>query len=169
MEKEIVNKVAQSSLVTLHPKDFLPSLAIESFDMKEFLFMGMVLKEKDFRKSLKELDWEKFRGKNVALFCSSDALIPSWAYMLVGSYLPNSSRVCYSSPDALKERLIEEHLDNLDFEKYRDAKIVLKGCGEGEIPQGLYLSLSRRLLPLVRSLMYGEACSAVPVYKRRNL
>ena len=163
---EIRNKVAESSLVTLDLSIFKNHNDIISFDLKDFLFMEYVLKEKEFRMRLKELDWSRFRGELVALFCSNDALIPTWAFMLCSVYLNSvAKRIYFGSNKSFSEILINEEIDGADFSHLEDATVVVKGCGE-DIPQSSYAELTTKLKPLVRSLMFGEPCSTVPIYKR---
>jgi len=166
----IVNKIAQSGLITLDLEQLLPKdLPIEPFDLKPFLFREMILKEKDFREALAAFDWSTYKDKAVAVFCSADAIIPAWAFMLVASYLaPMTQSVFSGTPEAFKEKMLSEAIENLNITQYADQKIILKGCGTDPVPATAYLAMSLRLQPIVKSLMYGEPCSTVPVYKRKN-
>jgi hypothetical protein len=168
MSDMLVNKVAESGLITLDPAQFLGEEKVMGFDLKDFLFMGAILKEKDFREAMQSHEWSAYAGAHVAVFCSADAIIPMWAYMLVASRLTPVAASCYSgTPDELRKKFFLNRLDQLDTESFRDQRVVVKGCGDQPIGEYAYLEITRRLLPLVRSLMYGEACSAVPVYKKK--
>jgi hypothetical protein len=163
---EIVNKVAESGLITLDLEIFYPKEDILSFDLKEHLFMGLILKEKDFRASLQSLDWSAYQGKAVALFCSADAIIPLWAYMLVTSYLnPIAKRVLSGTPEEAKKQLFIENIRALDPAQFSSSRVVVKGCGDIEISEYAFVEITSLLQPVVKSLMYGEPCSTVPVYK----
>ena len=162
----IINKVAQSGLVTLDPADFLPSSPITIFDLKDHLVQGLVLMEKPFREAIKNTDWSTYQGKMVGITCSTDALIPLWAYMLVSSQLqPFATKVLHGSEAEVKQQLLLENIQNIDLSLYLEAKVVVKGCGEVAIPAAAFVALTAKLRPVVRSLMYGEPCSTVPVYK----
>lgn len=166
-EEPIVNRVANSGLVTLNLEDFYHSGKRVSWDMADWLFQGLILKEKDFRSGLKEVDWAEFKDTNVAVFCSADAVVPTWAYMLVVRYLaPVCNKVVMGSLETLEYALYQEALSAIDPEEYRDARVVVKGCGELPVPDSAYAELTAQLQPVVTSLMYGEPCSTVPVYKR---
>jgi len=168
MSEMLVNKVAESGIVTIDPADFYPKGEIVSFDMKEHLFMGLILKEKDFRAALLSLDWEKFRDKNVAVFCSADAIIPVWAYMLVASYLqPIAKQIVFGNETSLINDLMKENLSALNAQDFTDKRVVIKGCGELPIPESAYVNITSMLRPYVKSIMYGEPCSTVPIYKKK--
>ncbi|MCS7085804.1 MAG: DUF2480 family protein [Bacteroidia bacterium] len=166
METTIVNRVAQSSLVTIDPSTFREPGEIVEIDVKDRLFMGIVLKEKDFRAYVNELDVESFRDKHAALHCSSDAIVPVWAYMLLASTLAPAARtVFFGTPAALETELYLRNIRNADFSVYRDKRVALKGCGG--TPPAVYVELTARLRPWVKSLMYGEPCSTVPIFKQK--
>lgn len=167
MEQDIVNKVAQSQLITLDPNDFFPA-EIQVFDLKDFLFMELILKEREFRDSMKNFDWSIYRNKNVVINCSTDAIIPFWAYMLVTTYLqPVALSVMAGSvEDGRKEFFLRKIITD-DFSVYDGKRVVLKGCGDTSIPDYAYTSLTHKLLPYAKSIMYGEPCSTVPVFKRK--
>lgn len=166
MANALVNRVEKSGLITLDLNDLLPAESIEVFDLKDFLVKELVLMEKPFRESLKEVDWKKFQDKFVGIYCSTDAIIPKWAYMLVTTYLePFAQRIFYGNNQEVKSVLLEEAIGNINPEDYREAKIVIKGCGE-DIPTSAYIAITRKLKPVTSSLMYGEPCSTVPVYKK---
>ena len=169
MSDVIVNKVAESGIVSLDLQDFLPGgEEIGIFDLKEYLFMGLILKEKDFRAALLGLDWALFQGKKVAVYCSADAIVPAWAYMLVGTYLePVASQVFLGDEEALRKELLLSAIRELPAEEYRDKRVVIKGCGDTSIPADAYLGITMKLRAVAKSIMYGEPCSTVPVFKRK--
>ena len=164
----IQNKVAESGLIVLDPADFLPKEAVVGLDISSFLWHGMVLREKEFREQLKAFDWQTFTGKFVALHCSTDAIVPRWAYMLITQYLlPFAAHVAQGDVAACKEAWALQAIAAADMEAYRDERVILKGCGDDSLSDALYVALTARLQPLVKSLMYGEPCSTVPVYKKK--
>jgi hypothetical protein len=164
----IVNKIAVSGIITIDPVDFLPKEEILVFDLKPFLFRELILKEKDFREALKNQDWEQYRDKTVAVTCSADAIIPMWAFMLVTSYLASvASDILFGdSQDAIRQSAIKS-VDKLNPEEFRDQRLVLKGCGDRAVPADVYIALMKKLKPVVKSVMFGEPCSTVPVYKKK--
>jgi len=167
MSDAIVNKVAESGLVTLDLENFYPKGEMIVFDMKDHLFMGMILKEKDFREALKNLDWEKFRDKYVAVTCTADAVIPVWAYMLVASNLSGIAKdLVLGDEKELHRTLFLKNLSSIDTKEFADKRIVIKGCGETPIGDFAYAEITKLLRPVAKSIMYGEPCSTVPVYKR---
>lgn len=162
------NKVAESGIITINLEDFFPNESICSFDIKDFLFMEMLLKEKDFRASLEHHDWEQYRNKHVAIFCSTDAIVPMWAYMLIATRLsPVAKSVYEGSEEDLFKKLFIENISSINASEFEDKRVVIKGCGEKEIPAYAYTAISNQLLPKVKSLMYGEPCSTVPVFKKK--
>lgn len=165
----LVNKVAESGIVTIDLAEYLPQeLSMAEFDLKPFLFREMILREKDYRAALQTHDWQQYEGKHVALFCSADAIIPMWAFMLAASHLqPVSSSVFFGTRKELENALILSAISRLDLAEYAEKRVVLKGCGEKSVPEVAYVAITARLRPLVKSLMYGEPCSTVPVYKKR--
>lgn len=164
----IVNKVAESGIITLDLTEYLPvDDTVVGFDMKPFLFREMILKEKDFRAEMKEHDWEQYKGKYVAIFCSADAIIPMWAYMLVTSYLEGVAAGSYfGSAEEYTKKIIADHINTIDTEDYKEKRVVLKGCGDKSVPEIAYITATEKLKPVVKSLMYGEPCSTVPIYKQ---
>jgi len=168
-EKEgIVNRVARSNLVTLNLEDFYRVGDRVLIDLKDQLFQGLVLREKDFRAFVSGHDWVQYEGKFVAVHCSADAIIPVWAYMLVGlSLRPFAEEIHFGDLSALEEHLFFEALGKENWLKYKDARVVVKGCGVLPIPSGAFMEVSVRLQPHVQSLLYGEPCSTVPLYKRK--
>lgn len=164
--EEIVNKVAQSALTTIDLEKFYPQGETAVFDLKDHLFMELILKEKEFRAGLQELDWGKYRGKNVAIVCTADAIVPIWAYMLVASYLePVAAFYAFGDEEFVHKTLFLKNLTAIDPEQYRDGRVVIKGCGDKTINEAAYVEVTRLLRPVVKSIMYGEPCSTVPVFK----
>lgn len=167
MSDPIVNRVSESGLISLDLEEWYPKQEIATFDLKDYLFMGLILKEKDFRESLKALDWKVYQDQAVAVFCSADAVIPAWAYMLVATYLtPVAKDVYQGTPDAYRKELFHQQLSQIDPEQFRDQRIVVKGCGDLPIGPDAYLMITRILQPVAKSIMYGEPCSTVPIYKK---
>lgn len=167
MEAEFVNKVAESGIITLDLEDFYPKDETAVFDMKDHLFMGLILKEKDFREDMKNLDLTPYKDKNIALTCSADAVIPVWAYMLVASYLqPVAKEIIFGDADFLHKTLFLKNIEQINVENYKDQRVVIKGCGELPISETAYVAITNQLRPVVKSIMYGEPCSTVPVYKK---
>ena len=169
IQENIVNKVTQSSLVTLDPAYFFPAGERIIFDIKDNLFHGLILKEKDFREFIKTHDWEQYTGKFVAVTCTADAVVPAWAYMLLANRMaPFAREVVFGNGDVLETVLFFKRLAQLDIEQYRDQRVVIKGCGDTPVPVSAYVELTRKLTPVVKSLMFGEPCSTVPIYKRKD-
>lgn len=166
--EQIVNKVAESGIITLDLEQFYPKGEIAVFDMKDHLFMGLILKEKDFRTALQTLDWEQYKEKNVAVTCSADAIIPVWAYMLVASYLqPVAKEIVFGDEKTLVQTIISRNLSQIEAQDYNDKRVVIKGCGEISIPDAAYMEVTAKLRPFAKSIMYGEPCSTVPIFKKR--
>lgn len=163
----IVNKVAESGIITVDLSVYLPH-DIVSFDLKPFLYQEMILREKEYRAALQTHDWAQYAGKNVAVMCSVDAIIPVWAYMLAASYLrPVARSVYYGTEEELVKHLLGKNIEQTDAQEYKDKRVVIKGCGDTPIPDAAYLAITQHLLPVVKSLMYGEPCSTVPIYKKK--
>ncbi len=155
-------------MLTLDLEELLPAGEIAVFDMKDHLFMGLILKEKDFREALKSLDLTPFTNKYVAITCSADAVIPMWAYMLAVSYLqPVAKEIVFGDENQLRQAVLLKNIDNINPEGYKDQRVVIKGCGEQPIPEAAYVAATNKLRPVVKSIMYGEPCSTVPIYKRK--
>lgn len=164
---EIINKVALSGIITIDLEAFYPSGERVLFDIKDLLFQGLILREKDFREFIKNEDFSKYKNKYVALVCSADAIVPSWAYMLLAIQLePYVKRVVFGNLETLETILFNEKLSKLDLDIYKDARVVIKGCGHLPVPKAAYVEIARLLRPVVKSLMYGEACSTIPLYKQ---
>jgi hypothetical protein len=164
---ELINKVAQSALVTLNLEELIHPGERVVYDIKDNLFMGLILKEKDFRAFLKDNDWSVYAGKNVAIINSADAIVPTWAYMLLAIKLqPYTHRYVLGTLEDLEQALFQEAISRINPEEYRDAKVVVKGCGQIPVPNFAYVEIMRLLLPVVSSVMYGEPCSTVPLYKK---
>ncbi|MDX2063615.1 MAG: DUF2480 family protein [Bacteroidia bacterium] len=162
---EVINRVAQSSLVTLDLEALLPTGPRVLLDIKDQLFQGLILREKDFRAWVKDHDWAQYTGAHVAITCSADAIVPVWAYMLLATVLePVAETVVYGGLGDLETVLCTRALDAVDWAQYRDEKVVLKGCGH--VPAAVYVAATARLMPHAQKLMYGEPCSMVPLYKR---
>ena len=166
--EQIVNKVAESGIVSIDLEQFYPKESIAVFDMKDHLFMGLILKEKDYRNALQHLDWEQYRNKNVAVTCSADAIIPVWAYMLAASYLqPVAHQIVFGDETALITAIISQNIERIDPAEYADKRVVIKGCGDILISEAAYVEITKKLRPFVKSIMFGEPCSTVPIYKKK--
>ncbi len=164
----IQNKVSQSGLLTFNLEDYYDTNARIVFDLKECLFMGLIIKEKEFREFIKTNDWELFRNANVAIICSADAIVPTWAYMLIASKLSGiANHFAFGDLTNLENSLFQNALSKIDIDAFRNQKVVIKGCGNLPITTNAYVEISRLLLPVVSSIMYGEPCSTVPVFKRK--
>ena len=163
----LINKVAQSGLITIDLEELYPKGERVIFDLKEVLFLGLILKEKDFREFLKNENWGNYKNKFVSIICSADAIVPTWAYMLLSLHLqPFANRIVFGNLEVLEIVLFNELLSQLPIETYKDARIVIKGCGKLPIPIAAYVELTQRLRPIAKSLMYGEPCSTVPLFKQ---
>jgi len=169
MNDAIVNKVAESGLVSVDLEAYYPKGEVVVFDLKDFLFMGLILKEKDFREALKQTDWEKYRNKLVAVTCTADAIIPVWAYMLVVSYLqPSAKDIVMGDEKELHRTLFLKNIAQINPDEFAGKRIVVKGCGELPVGEFAYAEITRILRPVAKSIMYGEPCSTVPVYKKAS-
>ena len=168
MDQEIVNKVANSGLITIDLEELVDKGERVALDIKDQLFQGLLLREKDFRNFIAEHNWEQYRDKHVAVFCSTDAILPKWAFMLMAQALqPFAASVVYGSVEQLETMLYQKALAEINAEEYRDKRIVIKGCGDKDVPTFAYVELTRILTPVAKSIMYGEPCSTVPVFKRK--
>lgn len=167
MDELIKNKVQESGLITIDLEAFYPKEQTVVFDMKDHLFMGLILKEKDFREAMKALDLAQYAGKNVALTCTADAIIPIWAYMLVASYLqPVAKEIIYGDADFMHKTIFLRNIAGIDAKLYEDQRVVIKGCGDLQITDAAYVAITALLRPVVKSIMYGEPCSTVPIFKK---
>lgn len=167
MQKEIINKVAESGLVTINLEDFYHSGSYVTLDIKDQLFMGLILKEKDFREFIKTHNWEQYLNANVAIICSADAIIPTWAYMLIAAKLSGvANHFVFGDQKHLESSLFDRALAQLDTAQFADKRVVIKGCGDKSVPESAYVEISRLLVPVAKSIMFGEPCSTVPVFKK---
>lgn len=166
MEDIIINKVAQSALLTVDLQKFYPEGEIAIFDLKDYLFMELILKEKDYREALKNLDWSIYQDKFVAVTCSTDAIIPLWAYMLAVSYIePFANDIVFGNEKEVFGILFLKNLLKIDAKEFEGKRVVVKGCGDKKIPEIAYIEITKILRPVVKSIMYGEPCSTVPIFK----
>lgn len=163
----LVNRVANSPIKTINLEDYYPDRDVAAFDIKDYLYMELMLKEKDFRSALKAHDWEQYAGKVVCVYCSTDAIIPMWAYMLVATYASGVAHDVYqgSTEDYLKS-YYRDQIRQLSVDMYLDKPVVIKGCSDKPVPAAAYMELTIRVQPVAKSIMFGEPCSTVPVYKR---
>ena len=167
MAEEILNRVANSKLITFNLEDYYPEGERVLFDVKDWLLEGFVLRESEFREQAKNHDWSQYEGKFIALTCSSDAIIPAWAFMLLATYLqPYAKKVITGDLETLETVLYTEVISKMDVSNLQDKPVIVKGCAHKPVPKNAYLLLIEKLQPLVKSLMYGEACSSVPLYKK---
>lgn len=169
MEDEIINKVANSGLITIDLEEYYPKGDRFLFDIKPLLFHELMLKEKDFREFLKQHDWNKYKNAFVAITCSNDAIVPTWAYMLVSLELEGiAKKVVFGNLETLETILFEEELKKINFESFSDKRVVIKGCGNLPIPTHAYLSITSSLKAYAKSIMFGEPCSTVPLFKAKK-
>lgn len=168
MQDEIVNKVAQSKLITFNLEDYYPKGDRMVLDIKDWLFEGFILKEKEFRAFVEKHDWSQYEGAYVAMHCSTDAIVPGWAYILLSVKLSGiAKKIIQGSLVDLETSIYQSIIEHLDISEYQDKLIIIKGCSKKPVPANAYLFLAERLKPVARSIMYGEACSSVPLYKRK--
>ncbi|MDT0294558.1 DUF2480 family protein [Mesonia ostreae] len=167
---EIINRVANSKLITVNLEDYYVDVKRAQIDISQWLYEGFVLREKEFRAALKEHDWTIYKDTFVALFCGTDAIIPSWAYILITMHLRDyAAKVVVGDLPALESILYAEKLQQEDWTHLKDQMVIIKGCSSKPVPENAYLLLAQYLQPLVKSLMFGEACSTVPLYKKSKL
>ncbi|RMZ51798.1 DUF2480 family protein [Flavobacteriaceae bacterium PRS1] len=168
MSDEIINRVANSKLITINLEDFYPEGKRVVFDIKDWLFEGLILREKDFRLKAKEHDWSQYQDNYVALTCSTDAIVPGWAYMLLTTYLNTfAKKVLIGNLEILETSLYQDIINKIDVSFYTDKPVIIKGCANKPVPENAYILLTTKLMSVAKSVMYGEACSSVPLYKRR--
>lgn len=169
IQENIVNKVAASGLVTLNLEVYYDQGERVVYDIKDNLFHGLMLREKDFREFIKMHDWAAYTGKNVAVICSADAIVPTWAYMLLATKMrPFANEIVFGNLETLEAVLFSKALAKIDLSVYKDARVVIKGCADIDVPVNAYVEITALLTPIVKSLMYGEPCSTVPVFKRKD-
>ena len=168
MQDEIINRVANSKLVTINLEDYYPQGKRILFDIKDWLFEDFVLREKDFRDQVKQFNWSQFKDNYVALTCSSDAIIPAWAFILLSIHLePFSKKTVIGNLELLETSIYQDVLNTLDISEFTNKPIIIKGCSKKPVPQNAYIMLANKLKPIAHSIMYGEACSSVPLYKKK--
>jgi hypothetical protein len=168
MSEPIINKVAESGLVSVDLAQYIPTTEIVLFDIKQYLFMELILKEKDFRASLLNADLTIYQDKIVGIFCSVDAIIPMWANMLIASALqPFAKSIYFGDENRVREQVLLEAINSISNADFIDQRVVIKGCGDTPISESAYIAITNKLKPVVKSIMYGEPCSTVPVYKKK--
>ena len=168
MSDKIINRVANSNLITIDLADYAPTSSIKILDIKDFLFEGVLLKAKEFRLSLKKNDFSAYANKTVALNCSTDAIVPMWAFMLITSYLNNiASEIHFGTKEEVFQKKFSDNIDSIDSSEFKGKKVIVKGCGNIPLSERLYIAISKKLLPVVNSLMFGEACSSVAIFKKK--
>ena len=166
---EIRNRIKESGIIQMDLSDFKPRNRMVGIDLSERLFQGLILKEKDFRKWLKEHDWDQYKDKSVFIFCSANAIVPTWAYMLVMSHLLECcDELLVGSKSDLEKKLIKKNIQSLQLEDYMDARVIIKGCSDVQTPEFAMSELVAYLQPHVKSIMYGEPCSTVPIFKKKK-
>ena len=168
MSDTLVNKIANSGLITLRPEEWVPSIEPAEIDLKDFLYMELILKEQDFREMLKKHDWAQYADKPLCVFCSVDAIIPSWAFMLISSYAIQFTKdIFFGNAQQWLNHQLLKYIDAIDPHQYVEERVIIKGCSDGVVigPE-IYMALTNKLIPVVKSLMFGEPCSTVPVFKR---
>jgi len=169
-EKPLVNRVANSGLITLNLEEYFPTAEVIVFDIKDYLFHGLILKEKEFRTALKEHDWAQYGGKHLTVHCSTDAILPTWAFMLITTYAqPFAKSITQGGLDTFYATYYRKVLSEIDVKQYEDQRIVIKGCSNKPVPVAAYMELVRLLRPYAKSIMYGEPCSTVPIFKKPRL
>ena len=169
MSNEIINRVANSKLITFDLEDYYPQGNRMLFDIKDWLFEGFVLREKDFRAQVKEHDWSQYQDVFVALTCTSDAIVPDWAYMLLSIQLePFAKKTVLGNLETLESSLYQDIITNLDITTYKNKSIIIKGCSKKPVPSSAYIMITNKLKPVVKSIMFGEACSSVPLFKNTS-
>lgn len=166
--EEIVNRISQSTLVTFNLEDYYPEGERILIDIKEWLYEGLILREKDFRQSLEKHNWEQYQNAYIALSCSTEAIIPGWAYMLMTTKLqPFAKKVMVGSIEDLETSIYQSIVENLDVSEFTGKPVIIKGCSAKPVPPNAYVFATAKILPVAKSIMYGEACSSVPLYKRK--
>lgn len=166
----IINKVAQSGLITVDLSVYAPNPEdIVIYDIKDNLFQGLILREKDFRDFAKQHDWTQYQGKHVGIICTADAIIPTWAYMILANKLSAYAQsITFGNKEHLIATLFDKAIDSIDYTQYQDQRVVVKGCGDIYIPESAFINFTAKLSLVAKSIMYGEPCSTVPVFKRKS-
>ncbi len=166
--KPIVNRVAQKAIISLDLADYFPKQEeMDVIDLKDYLFKGLILKEAEFREQVKQTDWSKYQGRYVALYCSVNAIVPMWAYMVLTAELSAYAKeVACAVPEHALEIFLYRNLAALDMEQFKAQRVVIKGCGDRPVPEAAFVQLTKQLAGVARSIMYGEPCSMVPVFKK---
>ena len=165
---EIKNRVADSGIVNVDLSDYAPKENILELDLKQFLFDGLVLKEKEFRIALKEFNFNKYDGKVVAVFCGANVIVPMWAYMLITTYLNNANaKIYFGNKNKVTQAIIKENIDSINVDDYKEKRVIVNGCSNIKLSEGLFIAITKKLQKNVKSLMFGEACSAVPIFKNK--
>ena len=168
MADSLINKIAESGIISIDLSSFLPNNEVVVFDIKPYLFMELILKEKEFRASLANIDWKDYQDKIVGIHCSADAIIPMWANMLVASGLSNTAKaIFFGDENKVREQILLQEIAAINATDYTDQRVVIKGCGDTPIGESAYIAITQKLRPVVKSIMYGEPCSTVPVYKKK--
>ena len=169
MPEEIINRVANSKLKTLDLEDYFPEGERLVLDICDWLYEGFILKEKDFREAVQHHQWSQYQNRYVAIICSTDAIIPSWAYLLISSSLtPFAKKFVVGDLELLENIIFQEVVSNISIDQFHGAPVIIKGCSDKNIPDTAYTLLAQRLVPVVSSLMFGEACSSVPLFKKKK-
>lgn len=168
MSKEIINRVATSKLITIDLEDFYPKGKRIVFDISDWLFEGIILKEKDFRESIEQHNWSQYQDNYVALTCKTDAIIPSWAYLLITTKLSSfTKKVVVGNLELLETVIFQEIILNINLQEFNDKRVIIKGCANKPIPETAAVQLIEKLTPVAKTIMFGEACSTVPLFKKR--
>ena len=168
MSEEIVNRVANSNLVNFDLEAYYPKGQRQLIDLKDWLFEGLILKEKDFRQAVKDYDWTQHQDQYIAIDCSADAIVPVWSYMLISNAIsPYAKKVVKGNLENLETLLFHELINTLDTKPFENQRVIVKGCSNLPIPESAYVAITNKLSPIVKSIMYGEACSSVPIYKKK--
>jgi hypothetical protein len=168
MSDEIVNRVANSGLVNFDLEAYYPKGQRQIIDLKDWLFEGLILKEKDFRQAVKDYDWAQHQDQYVAIDCSADAIVPVWSYMLISNAIsPYAKKVVKGNQENLESIIFHELINALDVNSFKNQRVIVKGCSNLPIPESAYIAITNKLSPVVKSIMYGEACSSVPIYKKK--
>lgn len=168
IQENIVNKVAQSGLITIDLAKYAPQEEIIVYDIKNNLFHELILREKDFRDFVKDHDWSQYQDKHIAITCTSDAIVPTWAYMILANKLtPYAKTISFGTKEEITKELFTEAIQKIDYTAFQDQRIVVKGCGDIFIPESAFVLFTSNLTKVAKSIMYGEPCSTVPVFKRK--